>query len=534
MLSARGAGPARAGPARAHWDHRVNKLGFGLIVAPSKSGKKRPPTDTAGTIGRTLFLAVAFTSGWVIMMLEILGGRVLAPYFGYSVYQWGALIGVVMSALALGYHLGGRVGDRPNARSFLLGAFALAAVFVLVVPRLAADFMPAMRAFGPAWGAVLASAVLLGVPSVLLATVSPIVIRLTATSRIAASAGSVYAVSTVGSIGGTFFTAFYVIPDLGSLIGHYVAASLLVAAAAALALAARRLTHAAALGAVLAIGYPFAPAPEPGVIYSTESLHNIIRVEETGSRRTLYLNYRDGAQTVMDTRQLLTGSYYDQFLIGPHLNGGRKILFLGVAGGTSLKQLVTAYPEVEITGIDLDPAVLDVARNYFGLAGEERVRLVAEDARWFLGAGSERFDVIAIDLYVTGHIPFFTTTREFFELVHARLAEDGVMMMNVLVISERRRDELLGPFIRTVRTVFPSAFLIGSGNYILIASKTPISLAAMRRKLARPGAGREIEIVLRRARPGLRVASAARKWPVFTDDLNDVEFRTFRTFYGRD
>ncbi len=482
---------------------------------------------------RTIFLAVAFTAGWVIMMLEILGGRVLAPYFGYSVYQWGALIGVVMSALALGYHIGGRVGDGPRPRSFLLGAFAVSAVFVLVVPRLAAEFMPATRAFGPAWGAVLASAILLGLPSVLLAMVSPIVIRLTATSRIAASAGSVYAVSTVGSIGGTFFTAFYAIPELGSMTSHYVAAALLVAAFAALALVARRLAQVAAMGAALAIGYPFAPSPEPGVIYSAESLHNIIRVEEAGSRRYLFLNYRDGAQTVMNMDRLLTGSYYDYFLMGPHLNGGRKILFLGVAGGTALKQLVGAYADVEITGVDLDPAVLDVARNYFGLAGEERIRLVAGDARWFLDASSERFDVIALDLYVTGHVPFFTTTREFFELVHARLAEGGVMMMNVLVNTERQRDELLGPFIRTVRTVFPSAFLVGRGNYILIASKTPVSLAAMRAKLARPGAGREIEAVLRRARPGLRVATAARKWPVFTDDLNDVEFRTFRTFYGR-
>lgn len=503
-------------------------------MAQSDSGNKRTPAEAGSPIGKAIFLAAACTAGWVIMMLEILGGRVLAPYFGYSVYQWGALIGVVMTALALGYYLGGRVGDGPRARSFLLGAFAFSAVFVLVVPRLTPDFMPVMRAFGPAWGAVLASAVLLGLPSVLLAMVSPIVIRLTATSRIAASAGSVYAVSTVGSIGGTFFTAFYVIPNLGSQTGHFVAAALLVAAAVALALAARQLAQGAAMGVVLVLGYPLPPNPEPGVIFRAESLHNIIRVEEAGSRRYLFLNYRDGAQTVMDTKRLLTGSYYDNFLIGPHLNGGRKILFLGVAGGTSLKQLVTVYPEVEITGVDLDPAVLDVARNYFGLAGEERIRLVAEDARWFLAESDERFDIIAIDIYVTGHVPFFTTTREFFELVHARLAEGGVMMMNVLVNTARRRDELLGPFIRTVRTVFPSAFLIGRGNYILIASKTPTSLAAMRRKLARPGSGPEVEIVLARARPGLRVATAARKWPVFTDDLNDVEFRTFRTFYGRD
>ncbi len=503
-------------------------------MAPAERQKTRPAKGQAGQISKLILLAVAFASGWVIMMLEILGGRVLAPYFGYSVYQWGALIGVVMGALALGYYLGGRIGDRPAARRSLLMALMAAAAFVLVVPRFAQDFMPVMRSFGPAWGAVLGSAVLLGAPSVLLATVSPIVIRLTATSRIAASAGAVYAVSTVGSIGGTFFTAFYVIPELGSRIGHYLAAALLIAAVAALALVMRRFSHLAVAGMALLVGFPSAPLPEPGVLYSGESLHNIIRVEAAGSRRYLYLNYRDGAQTVMDTERLLTGSYYDYFLLGPHLGGGRKILFLGVAGGTALKQLATVYPAAEITGVELDPAVIDVARRYFGLAGEPNVTLVAEDARWYLADDRQSYDIIAIDLYVTGHIPFFTTTREFFELARARLAPDGLLMMNILVLSERHRDELLGPFIRTVRAVFPSAFLLGRGNYILIATKAPTSLAAMRRSFARTSPHREVETVLRRARAGLRTASAGREWPVFTDDLNDVEFRTFRTFYARD
>ena len=489
---------------------------------------------SAGSAPKLVLLTVAFVGGWVIMMLEILGGRVLAPYFGYSVYQWGALIGVVMGALALGYYLGGRVGDRPDARNYLLAALVTSAVFVLVVPRFSQDFMPVMRGFGPAWGAVFGSAILLGVPSVLLATVSPIVIRLTASNKIAASAGAVYAVSTVGSIGGTFFTAFYAIPELGSRNGHYLAAILLVAAVAGLAVIVRSLRHFAVAGAALVIGIPLPRPADPGVIFSTESLHNIIRVESAGSRRYLYLNYRDGAQTVMDTERVLTGSYYDYFLLAPHLNGGKKILFLGVAGGTSLKQLVTVYPDVEVTGVDLDPAVLDVARKYFGLANEPRLTLVAEDARWYLGASKEHYDIIALDLYVTGHIPFFTTTREFFALVHDRLSENGILIMNVLVLSERHRDELLGPFIRTIRTAFPSTFVVGRGNYMVIATKSPTSLATMRRLLDRSGVNSDIEAVLRRTRSSLRVASASDSWPVFTDDLNDVEFRTFKTFYARD
>ena len=485
---------------------------------------------SADGFARPLLFAVAFIGGWTIMMLEILGGRILAPYFGYSVYQWGALIGVVMAALAVGYFIGGRVGDRPGAQRFLLGVLIVSAAFVLVVPRFANEFMPAMRVAGPAWGAVFGTLILLGPPSILLATTSPIVIKLTATDRIANSAGLVYAVSTVGSIGGTFFAAFYAIPALGTRLSHFVAAGLLVVAVLAMAYASRRLIPGAVAVVILALGYPFPVDRAPGEIYRAESIHNIIRVFDSPVQRDLYLNYTLGAQTTMSKTGLLTGSYYDTFLIGPHFNGGNKVLFLGVAGGTALKQLVTVYPKLTVTGVDLDPAVLNVAREYFGLKGERRIKLVADDARWFVSQAKDKYDVIAIDLYVTGHIPFFTTTKEFFALVHDRLSDNGIVIMNVL--SATGTGELLNPMIRTVRAVFPSTFLIGHGNYMLIATKRVTSLATMQAILERDVESPEMTTVLAQARRTLRAASAGRQWPIFTDDLNDVEFRTFRSFFG--
>lgn len=479
---------------------------------------------------RLLLLAVAFITGWTIMMLEILGGRLLAPFFGYSVYQWGALIGVVMAALAFGYYVGGRVGDRAEAGRFLLAALVVSLVFILVVPRLADSFMPAMRGFGPAWGSVAASIVLLGVPSVLLATTSPIVIRLTATSLIADSAGRVYAVSTIGSIGGTFFTAFYAIPDLGTRMSHYVAAALLAVAAIGLALVERQTRMAVIAVVVFALGYPFGSGGAPGDVYRAESVHNIIRVADVGRLRYLFLNYADGAQTVMNRDGLLTDRYYDQFLVGPQINGAKNVLFLGVAGGTAIKQLVTVYPALHVTGVDLDPAVLDVAKRYFGLGGEARVNLVADDARWFLANSRDRYDMIAIDLYVTGHIPFFATTEEFFRLVRDHLTDDGILMMNVLAVQQP--EELLGPLVRTVRLSFPSTFLTGYGNFILIASRSTLGVETLKERLEQAGPSPEVRQVARRALNGLSPASAGREWPVFTDDRNDVEFRTFRTYYG--
>lgn len=474
-------------------------------------------------------LLVAFVSGWVIMMLEILGGRLLAPYFGYSVYQWGALIGVVMAALAAGYFIGGRVGDTPRALRVLMGALVISAAYVFLVPPLGTALLASLRRLGPAWGAVAGSVVLLGAPSVLLAVVSPIVVRLTMTARIADTAGRVYAVSTLGSIAGTFFTAFFAIPVLGTRASHYVAGTLLVLATLALAITWRRRRDGLVAVLLLLWLWP-APPPPPGTIFETESLHNIIQVVDQPGARYLYLNYQDGPQTVMPKDSLLVGSYYDYFLLGPVLNRGRRVLFLGAAGGTALKQLVSVNPDVEVVGVELDGKVIEAARKFFGLEGERRIRLVEQDARWYLEAARERYDVIDIDLYVTGHIPFFCTTREFFERARDRLTERGIIMMNVLSIQPG--DDLIGPFVRTVRAVFPSVFLIGTGNFILVASKAPTDEGTLRRTLETAPVPGPVREVANRALSTLRTATAGPEWPLFTDDRNDVEFRTFKMFYG--
>lgn len=476
----------------------------------------------------TLF--VAFSAGWVIMMLEILGGRLLAPYFGYSIYQWGALIGVVLGFMAAGYFLGGRVGDSPRAFPFLVFCLTVSLLWVLVSPLLGGGVLGAARAFGPAWGSVVASIVLLGLPSLLLAVVSPIVIRLSARGGIASSAGTVYGVSTIGSIGGTFFAAFYAIPEIGTRTSYYLAAGLLMVTIVALVWAGRRVRLAAVPAVCLLVALVPWPEDQHSSLYRAESIHNIIRVEDRGDDRLLYLNYRDGPQTIERRGALLTGSYYDYFLLGSELAGGRELLFLGAAGGVALKQAATVWPEARVVGVELDPAVVEVARDYFGLRDQPRIELVAEDARWYVTESERRFDLAAVDLYVTGHIPFFTTTVEFFQALHARLADDGVVMMNVL--STQPGDDLIGPMVNTVREVFPSVFLIGWGNIMLVATKQPRTLDEIRARLKAAGPSDEVRSVARRALKTLRQGKRDPRWPIFTDDLNDVDFRSFRMFYG--
>lgn len=494
-----------------------------------KSSTKKPEGQLVGW-PRLITLGVAFIAGWVIMMLEILGGRVLAPYFGYSVYQWGALIGVVLAALSCGYYLGGRVGDSTYAFGFLVWSLVLSTAFILLMPTLGNSFLPQFRAYGAAWGAVVASTILLGPPSMLLAVVSPIVIRLTATHKIANTAGAVYAVSTLGSIGGTFFTAFYSIPFLGTRASHYLAAALVLIGVVGLATAGKRRWYVASIALLGLAWLPAEPRMPNGLLLHDESVHNIIHVVDTAESRYLFLNYTDAPQTTMRKNSLLTSNYYDYFLLGPHLNDGKRILFLGVAGGVSLLQLVTVYPDVEVVGVELDGAVINVAKRFFELDGIPRIHLIEGDARWYVESTPDRYDVIDIDLYVTGHIPFFCTTREFFQLVKDRLTDKGLMMINVL--SMQAGEDLIGPFIRTVRSVFPSVFLIDIGNYILLASKKPIDLETLLHMMNKPTDSPVMRQVIDKARETLRVATTGEEWPIFTDDLNDVEFRSFKMSYG--
>src|SRR5262249_4380542 len=155
------------------------------------------------------------------------------------------------------------------------------------------------------------------------------------------------------------------------------------------------------------------PEPEPAV-FETESVHNIIRVEDASEGRLLFLNFREGPHTILPKEGILTGAYYDKFLLGPKINQGKRVLFLWGGGGTALRQMTSVGPEPSVLGVDLDPAVLDVARDFFGLKDAPRIELLAADARWFADQDTRTFDIVAHDLYDASQIPFYCTTAEFF------------------------------------------------------------------------------------------------------------------------
>jgi spermidine synthase len=272
-------------------------------------------------------------------------------------------------------------------------------------------------------------------------------------------------------------------------------------------------------------------APPAEVAYAAESPHNLIEVVDRGEDRFLYLNYRAGFQSVRVKNQLLTGAMHDQFLWLPLLSSGSRILFLGVAGGVSINQLLQVYPASRIVGVELDPAVLRTARDWFDLSESPRLSLVAADARRFVATTDQTFDAAALDLYVTGQMPPHCVTLEFFRELAARLKPDGVVMLNV--VARHEPHIILEPLAATLRQVFPSVYRYSPRGHVLVATMRRTDAEDLRRRLTAPDVPLEIRPVTESAAKGVVAYNPPADTPIFTDDRSDVELRSFRVVHGR-
>jgi spermidine synthase len=392
--------------------------------------------------------ALVFGAGIGALATEIAASRMLAPYFGSSTIVWANLIGIVLAALAVGYWLGGRIADRRPEPSLLGFIVLTAALFVALIPFVAQPFLDFTvegldeASAGAVVGSFLAVLLLCAPPVVLLGMVSPFAIRLSVTDLVTAGAvaGRLYALSTAGSLLGTFLPALVLIPAIGTQRTFLVVAALLAASSCFL-LGPRYLLVAGALVALVAIP-PGAVKATEGLIHEETSYHQYIQVvEHADGRLVLHLNEGVAVHSVWRDDAVLTGGVWDAFLAVPPLLGRplERVAILGNAGGTTARALGVFYPDAAVDGVELDPAVSRVGRDYFGMEDNPLLDVHDADARPFLRSTDERFDLIVVDAYHQPYVPFYLATREFFELVRERLAPGGIVALNVAGVPGDRR-----------------------------------------------------------------------------------------------
>jgi spermidine synthase len=455
---------------------------------------------TAVAIGIAVFL-----SGAVLLGVEITASRVLAPTFGSSLFVWGSLIGIVLTGLAIGYWVGGVAADRMPSPYLLVSVLALGAVLVALVPVLDETVLRWIVEWdpGPRLDPLLAAAILFGPASVVLASASPIAVRLAASSleRLGRTAGRLFSISTAGSIFGTFVTAFWLVPELGTDQVIAVGAATLVAAALVVALAVRlvpaALVLAGALAGSVALALSVAPADQqtlsgvaarnwsplyrqqekrtpgkldPAAVGITDQgfevreardsrYHRIVVADDYDSR---FLRFDSSFQSAMylDDPYRTRFSYTDYLDLGlAHRPSARDVLFIGLGGGSAPKRMWRDFPRLRLQVVELDPDVVRVAYRWFALPRDPRLAVAVEDGRRWLVKDDRRWDVIVIDAFYSDAIPFHLATREFLQVVRERLQPGGVVVVNMIGALRGDSSKLLRSLTKTYRSAFPTVLL---------------------------------------------------------------------------
>ncbi len=522
--------------------------------------------------GRAVYLwSLAFVCGAATMMVELTIVRLLAPFFGQTVFVWTNIIGVVLAALSLGYFVGGRLADRYPSQRLLSSIILAAGLGIAAAPFLAQPFarfliaedLPLQQAFDLLNRSSFAvTCMLFGLPLALLGVVSPFVVKLIHLqgTTVGRGAGSVYALSTIGSLFGTFLPTHFLVPAYGART------TLLIAATALTAIAlpglwrngrrGARVGSTAALGVLLSlVAMTWSQGVVDGgggtLLFARDSAYQYVRVverpPEEGGAIELKLNEGlDSFHSVLVPNQILTGGlYYDYFNLMPLLRDKTEApirgLIIGLAAGTVSRQLHHFFdpePGLELEGVEIDPLTVEVGQRYFDLspASHPHLRIIPDqDGRIFLEHSPSRYDLIVIDAYAQQvYIPFHLVSREFFEETREHLVPGGIGAMNVGFYRtgpvEPMSDPVVAGIANTAASTFGRVHLVpveNSRNVILFFRRDDIGTGEI-----------DLEALSRGASDYPELASMAQYFtrsstvrthifdpglPVFTDDWAPIE-----------
>ncbi len=444
-------------------------------------------------------VTLVFVGGMTSLALEMCASRLLGAYFGTSLFIWANLIGLILLYLTVGYFIGGRLADRHPSERLLCSLTATAAVAISILPFVSRSILTwsitglAEVSVGIFLSSLLGTILLFAIPVTLLGLVSPFAVSL-ATKEVAKSgraSGSFYAISTFGSILGAFLPVLWLIPTFGVRRTLLIFGVLLFAAS----LWGLRPRWRPAFAVVLiTLVLPLGPLKNiPYLIYEQESLYNYIQVTQLpdGSRE-LILNEGQAIHSIYypDPKRVLTGWYWDYFLAAPYFNPGftpqklHRVGIVGLAAGTIAHQFTQVYGPVPIDGVEIDPAIVNVGRTYFGM-NEPNLHVYLQDGRTFIETTQAQYDVVAVDAFQQPYIPFQLTTKEFFTTIRSHLSPTGVVAINTGHTTHDFR--LVQAFVNTMSQVFPSVYVFnvpGTFNSEVMATVQPTSITTFRLNLA--------------------------------------------------
>ncbi len=446
---------------------------------------------------------IVFTSGAVVMILELVGARIMAPYLGTSIIVWTGLIGIVLASLSVGYAVGGKFADQGPTMgrlSIIILSSGLLIAFCTMIHRPVLSFLLDSGA-GIYMNVILATTILFGPPSIGLGMITPYAVkmRIKSLETSGSAVGRMYALSTIGSIIGTFLSGFVLVAFFASTSILFFLAMVmgllsLLAAIKPAAWAKLALMLVGALGIATVTSYR-SLAQEQG-FYDYDSRYSRIQIfqgyEQDSGRMvrvaTTSPNRFQSAMYVDDPTELIL-EYTKYFKLIEHFNPDIQIsLMLGGGAYSFPKYYLASLPNAEIDVVELDPLFTSLAKKHFKLNENPRMRTIHMDARSFLNTAQEKYDAIISDVFSSSYyIPFQMTTIEAVKHMYRLLTPGSVVLMNIISPVEGPNSRFFQAQYQTFAEIFPQtmAFLVDSHknpesnqNIIIAAFKSsdPVSL----------------------------------------------------------
>ncbi len=436
-----------------------------------------------------------FFAGMSIMAVELGASRLLAPYFSSSQIVWTIIIGTIMIAMALGNIYGGKSADKNPNPDKLYSRILIAAIWIAAIPVVGKYIIVGISALlifsinnnFLVVAAFAACMIIFVFPLFLLGTVTPSLVKFTVDSLDdnGSVVGKLNASNTIGSIIGTFVPTFISIPAVGTSITFLIFAAILLILCV-IYFVSSKINFSKAkkvpisiilfvICCVLGQSTSFA-FWEDNLTYEGESIYNYLQVSQSGQHVILSTNVLFGTQSVYIKEKGPTGFYYDHAMAAVYMAEAENddttdILILGNGSGTYATQCSRYFDNVNITGVEIDGKITDLAHKYFGMPTD--LPVYTYDGRAYLNASKDKYDVIMVDAYQDITIPFQMSSKEFFTLVADHLTDNGIMVVNLNMRSDTKGNinEYLAD---TIGSVFPNIVTTdvqGNSNRILFASR---------------------------------------------------------------
>ncbi len=444
---------------------------------------------------KNLLYITVFIAGISTMGIELTASRLIAPFFGASLYVWTNIIGIVLISLSIGYFLGGRFADKYPDEKYFYTFSLISGILIGLIPLISSFILPfsIQSIFNSSSNdfflSLISCILLFSFPTIFLGAIVPFAVKINSENieELGKTSGKIYGISTVGSIIGVYLPSLLLIPMLGTRFTILFFSMILIIVSTIclifkLKINIIRKTFSIMLVIVfMLIITSFVTYPTPSdiakqnnfikdeIIYESETPYTYILVTKSETNMYLRGKVTGGIWSLKKDEKKFTNGIYDYPLICASMNNDTEnILILGLGGGSTSNSFTYAYPDIKIDGVEIDPCVIYLGKRYFNMT-TKNLNIITLDARLYVKITEEKYDIVIIDVYRDAYIPTHMVTTEFFEQIKAVLKEDGVICINIIYFNQ----EFYNAMGNTVSQVFPSVYIFKpsfSENYLLFAT----------------------------------------------------------------